>query len=386
MAATETPRLPAGHPARQNTREAAVVAKLSALDRFLPLWIALAMAAGLILGRLVPSLNDGLDRLRVGTVSLPIAAGLLLMMYPVLAKVRFEELGHMSRDGVSNRRFFGSSLFLSWVVGPALMFALAWLLLPDQPAYRTGVIIVGLARCIAMVLIWNDLAKGDRERAAVLVVFNALFQIVAFSLLGYFYLTVLPGWLGLDTQGFEVGIWEVARTVLIFLGIPLTAGYLTRRIGIRRRGRDWYEQKFIPRIAPITLYGLLFTIVLLFAIQGDEITSNPQDVAMIALPLLVYFLIMWVAGFATGRLMRFPYPQTASLSFTVASNDFELAIAVAVGVFGATSGQALAGVVGPLIEVPVLVALVYVALWARRFFTDQKPRGRPARALASAPR
>ena len=350
-----------------------MVAKLSALDRFLPLWIALAMAAGLILGRLVPSLNDGLDKLRVGTVSLPIAAGLLLMMYPVLAKVRYEDLGHMSHDGVSNRRFFGTSLFLSWVVGPALMFALAWLLLPDQPAYRTGVIIVGLARCIAMVLIWNDIAKGDRERAAVLVVFNALFQVVAYSFLGYFYLTVLPGWIGLDTQGFEVGIWQVAETVLIFLGIPLAAGYLTRRIGIRRRGRDWYEQHFIPRIAPITLYGLLFTIVLLFAIQGDEITSQPQDVAMIALPLLAYFLIMWTAGFASGKLMRFPYPQTASLSFTVASNDFELAIAVAVGVFGATSGQALAGVVGPLIEVPVLVALVYVALWARRFFTDQRP-------------
>jgi arsenite transporter len=345
-----------------------VITKLSTLDRFLPLWISLAMVTGLGLGRLVPGLNDGLDRLRVGTVSLPIAAGLLLMMYPVLAKVRYEDLGHMSKDGVSNRRFFGSSLFLSWIVGPALMFALAWLLLPDQPAYRTGVIIVGLARCIAMVLIWNDLARGDRERAAVLVVFNALFQVLAYSLLGYFYLTLLPGWLGLDTQGFEVGIWEVGRTVLIFLGIPLTAGYLTRRIGIRRRGRDWYERNFIPRIAPITLYGLLFTIVLLFAIQGDEITSNPQDVALIALPLLAYFLIMWTAGFLTGRLMRFPYPQTASLSFTVASNDFELAIAVAVGVFGATSGQALAGVVGPLIEVPVLVALVYVALWARRFW------------------
>jgi arsenite transporter len=369
MAATETSRLPA-HPTPpvRGGGDEHVITKLSTLDRFLPLWISLAMVTGLGLGRLVPGLNDGLDRLRVGTVSLPIAAGLLLMMYPVLAKVRYEDLGHMSKDGVSNRRFFGSSLFLSWIVGPALMFALAWLLLPDQPAYRTGVIIVGLARCIAMVLIWNDLARGDRERAAVLVVFNALFQVLAYSLLGYFYLTLLPGWLGLDTQGFEVGIWEVGRTVLIFLGIPLTAGYLTRRIGIRRRGRDWYERNFIPRIAPITLYGLLFTIVLLFAIQGDEITSNPQDVALIALPLLAYFLIMWTAGFLTGRLMRFPYPQTASLSFTVASNDFELAIAVAVGVFGATSGQALAGVVGPLIEVPVLVALVYVALWARRFW------------------
>jgi ACR3 family arsenite transporter len=355
-----------------------VLKKLSTLDRFLPLWIGLAMAAGLALGSLVPSLNDGLDRLRVGTVSLPIALGLLLMMYPVLAKVRYEELGRKQADGVSNRLFFGTSLFLSWVVGPLVMFALAWLFLADQPAYRTGVIIVGLARCIAMVLIWNDIARGDRDRAAILVVFNAVFQVAAFSLLGYFYLTVLPGWLGLDTQGFEVGIWEVARTVLIFLGIPLAAGFLTRRIGLKRKGREWYERRFIPRIGPVTLYGLLFTIVLLFAIQGDTITSQPLDVARIALPLLAYFSVMWLAGFVIGKLIGLPYAQTASLAFTVASNDFELAIAVAVGVFGATSGQALAGVVGPLIEVPVLVALVYVALWARRFW--RSPAATPTAA------
>jgi len=353
--------------------DAAVVRRLSTLNRYLPLWIGLAMLAGLGLGSLLPSLNDGLDAMRVGTVSVPIALGLLLMMYPVLAKVRYEDLGRMSEDGVSNGRFFGSSLLLSWVVGPALMFALAWLFLADQPEYRTGVIIVGLARCIAMVLIWNDLAGGDRDRAAVLVVFNALFQVAAYSLLGYFYLTLLPSWLGLDTQGFEVGIWEVARTVLIFLGIPLTAGFLTRRIGIQRHGREWYEETFIPRIAPITLYGLLFTIVLLFAIQGETITSDPADVARIALPLLCYFVLMWVAGFVAGAaLLGFPYPQTATLAFTVASNDFELAIAVAVGVFGAASGEALAGVVGPLIEVPVLVGLVYVALWARRFFPPRR--------------
>lgn len=357
--------------------DAAVLKKLSTLDRFLPLWIALAMAAGLGLGALIPSLNNGLDKLRVGTVSLPIALGLLLMMYPVLAKVRYEELGRKQADGVSNRLFFGVSLFLSWIVGPLFMFALAWLLLPHQPAYRTGVIIVGLARCIAMVLIWNDIAKGDRDRAAILVVFNAVFQVLAFSLLGYFYLTVLPGWLGLDTQGLEVGIWEVARTVLIFLGIPLTAGFLTRRIGLKRKGRDWYDREFIPRIGPITLYGLLFTIVLLFAIQGDRITSQPLDVARIALPLLAYFAVMWVAGFVIGKLIRLPYAQTASLAFTVASNDFELAIAVAVGVFGATSGQALAGVVGPLIEVPVLVSLVYVALWARRFWRSSDSEAWP---------
>jgi len=363
-------------PSRIDSGDAAVLSRLSRLDRFLPLWIGLAMAAGLFLGALVPSLDAQLDRLQVGTVSLPIAVGLLLMMYPVLAKVRYEDIGRMSDDGVGNWRFFGTSLFLSWVVGPALMFALAWIFLADQPAYRTGVIIVGLARCIAMVLVWNDIALGDRERTAVLVVFNALFQVAAYALLGYFYLTTLPGWLGFDTQGFEVGIWEVARTVLVFLGIPLAAGFLTRRIGINRRGRDWYEGVFIPRVAPLTLYGLLFTIVLLFAIQGDEITSEPLDVALIAVPLLVYFAVMWLMGFASGRLLRFPYPQTAALSFTVASNDFELAIAVSVGVFGATSGQALAGVVGPLIEVPVLVGLVYVALWLRRRLTWPEPRGR----------
>ena len=367
MAATETVHRHAPYPpSRQD--DTAVITKLSTLDRFLPLWIGLAMAAGLGLGRLIPSLNDWLDKLQVGTVSLPIALGLLLMMYPVLAKVRYEELGRMRHDGVSDRVFFGWSLFLSWIVGPLLMFGLAWLFLADQPAYRTGVIIVGLARCIAMVLIWNDLAKGDRDRTALLVVFNALFQVAAYSLLGYFYLTVLPGWLGLDTQGFEVGIWEVAKTVLIFLGIPLAAGYLTRRIGLERRGRDWYDTRFLPKISPITLYGLLFTIVVLFAIQGEKITAEPADVARIALPLLAYFAIMWIAGFTIGKLIRLPYAQTASMGFTVASNDFELAIAVAVGVFGATSGEALAGVVGPLIEVPVLVTLVYVALWARRYW------------------
>ena len=351
--------------------DGAVLRKLSTLDRFLPLWIAVAMATGLGLGRLIPSLNDTLDRLQVGTVSLPIALGLLLMMYPVLAKVRYEELGRSRSDGVSSAVFFGWSLFLSWVVGPLLMFGLAWLFLADQPAYRTGVIVVGLARCIAMVLIWNDIAQGDRDRTALLVVCNALFQVAAYSLLGYYYLTVLPGWLGLDTQGFEVGIWEVAKTVLIFLGIPLTAGFLTRRIGLARKGREWYDTRFLPRIGPITLYGLLFTIVLLFAIQGEKITSEPADVARIALPLLAYFAVMWLAGFGIGKAVGLPYAQTASMGFTVASNDFELAIAVAVGVFGAASGEALAGVVGPLIEVPVLVSLVYVALWARRFWRSE---------------
>ena len=339
-----------------------VLGQLGLLDRFLPLWIGLAMAAGLALGSLFPGLNDGLDDLRIGTVSVPIAIGLLLMMYPVLAKVRYEQLGKLRRD----RRFFVAALALSWLVAPLFMFGLAWSFLADQPEYRTGVIIVGLAPCIAMVLVWNELARGDNDRAAVLVVLNALIQMVAYSLLGYFYLTVLPGWLGLDTQGFDVGIWEVARTVLVFLGIPLLAGYLTRRIAVRRKGRDWYDRVFMPRIAPITPYALLCTIVLLFAIQGETITDEPLDVVRIAIPLLVYFTGMWITGVAYGRLQHLTYPRTTTLAFTVASNNFELAIAVAVGVFGASSGQALAGVVGPLIEVPVLVALVYVALWLRR--------------------
>lgn len=343
------------------------VGRLSTLDRWLPLWILLAMAGGLALGALVPGFDDALDALRIGTVSLPIAIGLLLMMYPVLAKVRYEELGTLAGE----RRLLWASLILNWVIGPLLMFALAWIFLADQPEYRTGLIIVGLARCIAMVLIWSDLACGDGEATALLVAINSLFQIVAYSLLGWFYLTALPDLLGLDTQGFEVSMWEVARTVLIFLGIPLVAGYLTRRIGIRRRGEAWYTGEFLPRIGPWALYGLLFTIVMLFAIQGDAITSNPLDVVLIAVPLLVYFFAMFFAAFGTGRALGLGYAKTASLSFTAASNNFELAIAVAVGVFGATSGQALTGVVGPLIEVPVLVGLVYVSLWlGRRWFTD----------------
>lgn len=347
---------------------APVVAKLSTLDRFLPLWIAMAMAAGLALGSLVPGFDDALDRLRVGTVSLPIALGLLLMMYPVLARVRYEELGRLRGE----RTLLVSSLLLNWVVGPLLMFAVAWLFLADQPEYRTGLIVVGLARCIAMVLIWTDLACADREATALLVAINSLFQIVAYSILGWFYLSGLPGWLGLDTEGFEVSLWEVARTVLIFLGIPLLAGYLTRMVGLRRRGADWYERAFLPRIGPVALYGLLFTIVMLFAIQGDAITDQPLDVVRIAVPLLIYFVAMFAVSFLVGVWLKLGYPKTSTLAFTAASNNFELAIAVAIGVWGASSGQALAGVVGPLIEVPVLVGLVYVALWLRnRFFIDR---------------
>jgi ACR3 family arsenite transporter len=321
------------------------------------------MLAGLLLGSAAPGLNDLLDAVAIGEVSLLIALGLLLMMYPVLAKVRYEELGHLTGEG----RLMATSLILNWVVGPALMFTLAWVFLADQPEYRTGLIIVGLARCIAMVLIWTDLACADREATALLVAVNSLFQIAAYSVLGWFYLSVLPGWLGLDTEGFDVSMWEVARTVLIFLGIPLAAGVVTRVVGVRRRGERWYTTRFIPRIAPFALYALLFTIVMLFALQGDAITAHPGDVVRIAVPLLVYFAVMFAVAFATGLRLRLGYPRTAAMAFTAASNNFELAIAVAVGVFGATSGQALAGVVGPLIEVPVLVGLVYVALrFARR--------------------
>lgn len=346
------------------------VPRLSTLDRWLPLWIALAMIGGLLLGRLVPGVSDLLARLEVGGISIPIALGLLVMMYPVLAKVRYDRVAAVTGD----KRLLISSLVLNWLIGPALMFVLAWTFLPDLPEYRTGLIIVGLARCIAMVIIWNDLACGDREAAAVLVAINSAFQVVAFALLGWFYLTVLPGWLGLDTQGLDVSIGQIALNVLIFLGVPLVAGFASRYIGERRRGRDWYEQRFLPRVGPWALYGLLFTIVLLFALQGERITSQPWDVARIAVPLLAYFAIMWFVGLLTGKAIGLGYARSTTLAFTAAGNNFELAIAVAIGTFGAASGQALAGVVGPLIEVPVLVGLVYVSLWAARHWFGTDPR------------
>lgn len=340
-------------------------AQLSTLDRFLPVWIGAAMLIGIVLGKAIPDLDDTLDSIKVDTVSLPIAIGLLAMMYPVLAKVKYTRIGE-SLD----RRSLVMSLVLNWLIGPALMFALAWILLPDLPEYRTGLIIVGLARCIAMVLIWNDLACGSRELAAVLVAINSLFQIVAYSILGYFYLELLPEWLGLDSDGIDVTMWEIAKSVLIFLGIPLLAGFLTRTIGERAKGVEWYEERFLPRIGPVALYGLLFTIVILFALQGEQITEQPWDVARIAIPLLIYFGLMWFGSFFAGLKMGLPYERNTSIAFTAAGNNFELAIAVSIGVFGVTSGQALAGVVGPLIEVPVLVALVYVSLWAKRRYYD----------------
>ena len=346
------------------TDHAPLVSKLSTLDRFLPVWIGAAMAAGLLLGRAVAGLDRALSAVQVDGISLPIAVGLLVMMYPVLAKVRYDRLDAVTGD----RRLMAASLLLNWVIGPALMFALAWLLLPDLPEYRTGLIIVGLARCIAMVIIWNDLACGDREAAAVLVALNSVFQVVMFAVLGWFYLSVLPGWLGLDQTTISVSPWQIAKSVLIFLGVPLLLGYLSRRIGERTKGRDWYETRFLPRVGPWALYGLLFTIVILFALQGAQITSHPWDVARIALPLLAYFAVMWGGGYLLGAALGLGYQRTTTLAFTAAGNNFELAIAVAIATYGATSGQALAGVVGPLIEVPVLVALVYVSLALRRRF------------------
>ena len=346
------------------TDDAPVLRQMSSLDRLLPVWIAAAMLAGLLLGRLVPGLGMALSTVEVEGVSLPIALGLLIMMYPVLAKVRYDRLGTATGD----KRMLVSSLVLNWVLGPALMFALAWLLLPDLPEYRTGLIIVGLARCIAMVIIWNDLACGDREAAAVLVAINSVFQVIMFAILGWFYLSVLPGWLGPPQEHLDVSPWQIATSVLVFLGVPLVAGFLTRRLGERAKGRDWYEQRFLPKLGPWALYGLLFTIVILFALQGHQITSQPLDVARIALPLLAYFGLMWGGGFVLGRALRLPYERTATLAFTAAGNNFELAIAVAVATFGVASGQALAGVVGPLIEVPVLVGLVYVALALMRHY------------------
>lgn len=355
-------------------------ARLSTLDRFLPVWIGLAMAAGLALGRLIPGLGGLLSAVQVDGISLPIAAGLLIMMYPVLAKVRYDRLDTVTAD----RRLLIGSLLLNWVAGPAVMFALAWLLLPDLPHYRTGLIIVGLARCIAMVIIWNDLACGDREAAAVLVALNSIFQVVMFAVLGWFYLSVLPGWLGLPQTGIDVSAWQIAKSVLIFLGIPLAAGYLTRRLGERVKSRQWYETRLLPRLGPWALYGLLFTIVILFALQGDQIASRPWDVARIAVPLLAYFAVMWAGGYALGLALRLGYARTTTQAFTAAGNNFELAIAVAIATFGASSGEALAGVVGPLIEVPVLVALVYVSLALRpRLFPSPPTATHPVERLRS---
>jgi len=346
------------------------LSKLSLIDRFLPLWIFVAMALGVGLGRVAPAIGPALDTVKVAGVSLPIAFGLFWMMYPVLAKVRYGKLRSVGAKG----RLFGASLVFNWVLGPTLMFALAWLLLPDHPHYRTGLVLIGLARCIAMVLIWNMLAKGSNEIAALLVALNSVFQILCYSLLGWFFITVVPGWLGDKGEVFHVSMWEIGKSVLLFLGVPLAAGSATRIGLVRQRGERWFEDTFLPRIGPLALIGLLYTIVLMFAMQGDKIVRLPLDVLRIALPLVLYFGIMFTAAFLCSKKLGFSYEETASLSFTAAGNNFELAIAVAIGLFGISSGEALAGVVGPLIEVPALLALVYLSLWLKtRLFPEAAP-------------
>src|SRR5512143_659398 len=339
-----------------------VLQRLSLLDRFLPLWIFAAMALGVILGAVAPGIKDVFNTLSIGTVSLPIAIGLLWMMYPVLAKVKYEELGKVAQAWEQ----FSVSLILNWAIGPVIMFVLAWVFLPDLPHFRTGLIIVGLARCIAMVLIWNMLAGGDSEYCAVLVALNSIFQIVMYSPLAYLFLVVIPGWFGVQGTAVNIEMGDIAKSVLIFLGIPLAAGIITRFYFLRTRGKEWYETRLMPRLGPTALVGLLFTIVVMFSMQGDKILAAPLDVLRVAVPLLVYFIVMFFVSFGLLLWRKFPYELAATQSFTAASNNFELAIAVAVGTFTIASQEALAAVIGPLIEVPVLVGLVYVSLWIKR--------------------